>query len=54
MNVEENEGVARSYGIRSVPTLVIFRNRKEIQRFTGLQSGSVLMEALEGLLVKSR
>lgn len=54
MNVEGNEGVAREYGIRSVPTLVIFRNRKEIQRFTGLQPGSVLTGVLEGLLVKSR
>lgn len=54
MNVEENEGVARDYGIRSVPTLVIFRNQKEIQRFTGLQPGSVLTGVLEGLLVDSR
>ena len=54
MNVEENESVARDYGIRSVPTLVIFRNRKEIQRFTGLQPGSVLTRVLEGLLVDSR
>lgn len=50
LNIDENQELAIKLGIRSVPTLVIFKNAKEIQRFIGMQSGKTLSEALEKVL----
>jgi thioredoxin 1 len=46
MNVDENQDVAGRLGIMSIPTLVIFKESREIQRFVGLQPESILSEAL--------
>lgn len=50
MNINESSDVALSLGIRSIPTLIIFKNGKEIQRFVGLQSVDTLSDALKKLL----
>jgi len=50
MNIDRSRDVARDFGIHSIPTLVIFKNGKEIQRFIGLQSESDLTEALKKIL----
>jgi thioredoxin 1 len=50
MNIDENADVALKLGIQSVPTLIIFKNGKEIQRLIGLQSEAALSEALSKLL----
>ena len=50
MNVNDNEDLAMRLGIRSIPSLIIFKNNKEVQRFVGLQPETTLSEALEGFL----
>lgn len=50
MNVDENRDVAARLGIMSIPTLVIFKDSKEIQRFVGLQPEFTLSEALNKLV----
>ncbi len=50
MNVDENRDIATRLGILSIPTLAIFKNGKEIQRYVGLQPESTLSEALEAVL----
>ena len=50
MNIAESNDVALNLGIHSIPTLIIFKNGKEIQRFVGLQSEDTLSEALKKLL----
>jgi thioredoxin 1 len=50
MNIDESRDVAMRLGIQSIPTLIIFKNGIEIQRFVGLQPESVLSEALRELL----
>ena len=50
INVDENQDVAIRFGIRSIPTLVIFKDSKEIQRFVGLQPEMTLSEALNQLV----
>lgn len=47
INVDENRQVAMQYGIMSIPTIVIFKNGKEIQRFVGLQTTDALSVAIE-------
>ena len=50
MNINESSDVALNLGIHSIPTLIIFKNGKEIQRFVGLQSEDTLSEAMRKLL----
>lgn len=49
-NIDKSNEIAMKMGIQSIPTLVIFKNNKEIQRFVGLQSEDALSEALGQLL----
>ncbi|MCO5761387.1 MAG: thioredoxin TrxC [Gammaproteobacteria bacterium] len=42
VNTEENQGLAMRYGIRSIPTLVIFTAGKEVARTSGaMDAGSL-------------
>jgi len=50
VNVDKNQDVAVRLGIMSIPTLVVFKDNKEIQRFVGLQPEVTLSEALNRLL----
>ena len=50
MNVDENQDIAATLGIQSIPTMIIFKNSKEIQRFVGVQSENTLSDAIAGLL----
>lgn len=49
-DVDQNRETAIECGVQSIPTLIVYKNGKEIQRFVGLQTGSVLEEALENAL----
>jgi thioredoxin 1 len=51
MNIDESPKVALDMGIQSIPTLILFKNGKEIQRLVGLHSEAALSEALSGLLI---
>ena len=51
MNIDENQQTAMKLGIKSIPTLAIFKNGKEVQRFIGLQSQDTLSAAIEEVLV---
>jgi len=46
-NVDESLDLALNLGIRGIPTLIIFKNGKEIQRFVGLQSEDTLSDVLK-------
>jgi len=50
VNVDEFREISSKLVIQSIPTLILFRNGKEIQRFLGLQSEFTLSDALKGLL----
>ncbi|ETR74519.1 MAG: Thioredoxin [Candidatus Magnetoglobus multicellularis str. Araruama] len=46
MNIDNNNETAIKLGIKSIPTLIIYKNGKEIQRFIGLQSEEMLLNAM--------
>ena len=50
LNVFENQDTARDYQIMGVPTLIIFKNGKPIERATGLRPKQVLVDKLNLLL----
>ena len=53
-NVDDCRQLAMRLNITSVPTLILFKNGKEVRRFIGLQSDKILSSALaEELLINS-
>ena len=50
MNVDGNQESAMELGITSIPTLIIYKNGEENERFIGLQSAEVLSDAIDKAL----
>ncbi|UCF90093.1 MAG: thioredoxin fold domain-containing protein [Desulfobacterales bacterium] len=50
VNIDENREIALKLGIQSIPTIILFRNGREIQRFVGLQPVETLFAALDNAL----
>ena len=46
VNVDNAPGVATTYGIQSIPTLIVFRNGEAVHRFVGVQSEAALLTAI--------
>jgi len=49
-NADDDRQLAMRLNITSVPTLIIFKNGKEVRRFIGLQSDKILSAALNNEL----
>lgn len=50
MNVDENRATPGSYGIMSIPTLILFKNGGMVERITGAVPQSRLEEAVQKAL----
>jgi len=50
VNVDENPSLAGSYGVYSIPTLVLLKDGDEVNRFVGVQSAERLRAALDAML----
>jgi len=50
VDVEENMDFARQYNVRSVPTLIIFKEGKEVWRKSGLTEKNVLVESINNVI----
>ena len=46
LNVEECQILATKYGIRSIPTMILFKNGKEIDRFSGVKQKDFLLKQI--------
>lgn len=46
MNVDENPTTPVKFGIRAIPTLIIFKNGQVVEQITGAVSKSALKDAL--------
>ena len=51
LNTEDNRDAAYRLNIHSIPTLVIFKDGQETQRFIGVQKANSLTRALEDALL---
>ena len=47
VNVDEAPQTAGKYGIRSIPTILIFKNGAPVQQMVGLQQEGTLISAIE-------
>jgi len=47
VDIDQNREAAVEMGIHSIPTLVVFQDGREVERFVGVQPESVLVVALD-------
>ena len=47
LNIDENPGTARRFGVRSIPTLLVLKNGKEVDRLVGVQPKEEITRRLE-------
>lgn len=50
LDVQNNQKVAGELGIRNIPTIVIFKDGKAIQKFVGVKTKTVLMKGIRAAL----
>lgn len=50
INVDENRDIATKFGIQSIPTIILFKDSNEMDRFVGLQSEDTLLTAMKNLI----
>lgn len=52
VDVDKNQRLAQSLNVRSVPTLIIYKNGKIVWRHSGMNSAHSIQKALEPFLEK--
>lgn len=50
INIDDNRDIALRLGIQSIPTIILFKEGREMNRFIGLQTTETLNRALKKLL----
>ncbi len=46
LDVDSNRESSAKYGVRSIPTLILFKNGKEVNRFVGVKTKDFLMKEI--------
>ena len=47
LDVDENKQTAKEYGVMSIPTLILFKNGKEVAKNVGLMSQDSVIDLIE-------
>ena len=50
LDVENAQSLAQKFGVMSIPTIIIFKDGEEVERFVGVQDKASLVTALEKVL----
>jgi thioredoxin 2 len=50
LNIDENPATASRFGVRSIPTLLVLKNGREVDRLVGVQPKQEIMRRLAGVL----
>lgn len=50
LNVDENQEMAAKYGVRSIPTVIFFKDGEVVEKFTGVAEKKVYAEKIDALL----
>ena len=50
INIDDYGAVASEYGVRSIPTIILYKNGQEVKRLIGIQSKDILTEELNNIL----
>lgn len=49
VDVEANQTLAQKYQVRSIPTMILFKNGKEVSRFVGIKSKEFLLQQIKSI-----
>jgi len=49
LNVDENQEMAEKYGVSSIPTIIFFKDGKEVERMIGVRDKNELVKKLAEL-----
>lgn len=47
LNIEQYQNVAAEYNVRSIPTMILFKNGKEINRYVGVKPKEFLVNQIQ-------
>lgn len=47
LNVDDNQSSARQYGVMSIPTMIIFKDGKEVDRLVGVMPKEMIAQRLD-------
>ena len=47
VNIEQYQSLAQKFQVRNIPTLILFKNGKEINRFVGVKSKDFLVQQIQ-------
>jgi len=50
VDVDENQGLARQYGVQSIPTMIVFKDGAEVHRMVGARGKAQILEDLSSYL----
>jgi len=54
LNVDDNPSTAQRYGIKGIPTLIVFREGKEVERVVGATSRESISRMIEKYVVVAK
>lgn len=49
INIEEQKSLASKFNVRSIPTLILFENGKEVKRFVGIKQKDFLLKEINSM-----
>ncbi|HCT31458.1 MAG TPA: thioredoxin [Bacteroidales bacterium] len=49
VNIEQYQSLAQLYKVRNIPTLILFKNGKEINRFVGVKNKEFLLNKIQSV-----
>lgn len=49
LNIDHAKQTAAKFGVRSIPTIIVFKNGKEIKRIVGVKQKAFILSQIEGL-----
>jgi thioredoxin 1 len=47
LNIEEQKEIASKFSVRSIPTLILFKNGKEVKRFVGVKTKGFYLKQIQ-------
>jgi thioredoxin 1 len=47
VNIEQYQSLAQKYQVRNIPTMILFENGREINRFVGIKSKDFLIQQIQ-------
>ncbi len=50
VDVDDNQGLARQYGVQSIPTMIVFKDGAEVHRMVGARGKAQLLEDLSAYI----